>query len=143
MADPTSEPSDPPSSPDWARPIVHFEIMAVDADAQRAFYTELFQWAIGEGPIMGIEAGLGAPEAGPAGHIRQAETSGVALYVQVRDIDASIEKVRALGGKRGLRPLRRARRPDVGTGQGSRGQPPHAGATVNAPTVMDDQAVVE
>ena len=42
---------------DWARPVVHWEIEAVDADAQRAFYAAMFNWEIGDGPIMQIPAG--------------------------------------------------------------------------------------
>ena len=83
---------------DWARPIVHWEIEAVDPERQRTFYGELFNWAIGDGPIMSIEAGIGGPEPGPAGHIRGGQRSGVTLYVQVLDIRASLEKVKELGG---------------------------------------------
>jgi len=37
---------------DWARPVVHWEIVARDAERQAAFYRELFHWEIGAGPIM-------------------------------------------------------------------------------------------
>ena len=89
-----------PSNPgaDWARPLVHFEILARDPVAQRAFYGELFNWPIGDGPIMNFPSGLGGPEPGPAGHMRQAERSGVALYIQVRDLAASLDRVPGLGG---------------------------------------------
>ncbi|HEY5023694.1 MAG TPA: VOC family protein [Acidimicrobiales bacterium] len=83
---------------DWARPVVHWEIEALDAERQRAFYAELFNWEIGDGPIMPIGAGLGGPEPGPAGHVRQGERAGVALYVQVRDIRASLARAAELGG---------------------------------------------
>jgi len=83
---------------DWARPVVHFEIEALDAERQRSFYRELFNWDIGDGPIMAIPAGLGGPEPGPGGHLRQGDRSGVALYVQVRDIRASLDKAAELGG---------------------------------------------
>jgi predicted enzyme related to lactoylglutathione lyase len=83
---------------DWARPVVHWEIEALDAERQRAFYGALFNWDIGDGPIMPIAAGLGGPEPGPAGHVRQGERSGVALYVQVRDIAASLARAAELGG---------------------------------------------
>jgi predicted enzyme related to lactoylglutathione lyase len=83
---------------DWARPVVHWEIEALDADRQRAFYSDLFNWEIGDGPIMSITAGIGGPEPGPAGHLRQGARSGVALYVQVRDIRASLVKAADLGG---------------------------------------------
>jgi predicted enzyme related to lactoylglutathione lyase len=84
-------------SADWARPVVHWEIEASDPDAQAAFYGELFNWNVGEGPIMGIPAGLGGPEPGPAGHIRGGATPGVRLYVQVRDLRASLDRAAVLG----------------------------------------------
>ncbi len=84
---------------DWARPVVHWEIVARDADAQAAFYGAMFNWSIGEGPIAQIVPGIGGPEPGPAGHIRQGDTPGVSLYVQVRDIGASLGRASDLGGK--------------------------------------------
>ena len=83
---------------DWARPVVHWEIEARDAERQRAFYAGLFNWSIGDGPIMDIPAGLGGPEPGPAGHIREGASAGVRLYVQVRDIAASLARAAELGG---------------------------------------------
>jgi uncharacterized protein len=83
---------------DWARPVVHWEIEAHDPDRQRAFYAELFNWDIGAGPIMQIGAGVGGPEPGPAGHIRASDRSGVNLYVQVRDLRASLTRAGELGG---------------------------------------------
>jgi uncharacterized protein len=82
---------------DWARPVVHWEIEALDAARQRAFYADLFNWKIGDGFIMEIPAGIGGPEPGPAGHIRGSERSGVTLYVQVADLRASLDKSVALG----------------------------------------------
>src|SRR5688572_17860283 len=83
---------------DWARPVVHWEIEAIDAERQRAFYGALFNWTIGDGPIMSIDPGIGGPEPGPAGHVRQGARSGVALYVQVRDLRASLALTAELGG---------------------------------------------
>lgn len=85
-------------SADWARPVVHWEIEARDPERQRAFYRDLFNWDIGDGPIMPIPAGLGGPEPGPAGHIRAGDHAGVRLYVQVRDIAASLARTTELGG---------------------------------------------
>jgi hypothetical protein len=85
-------------SADWARPVVHWEIEARDPERQRAFYGALFNWDIGDGPIMTVAPGLGGPEPGPAGHIRQGDAPGVRLYVQVRDIKASLERAAELGG---------------------------------------------
>ena len=88
------------SGGDWPRPVVHWEIVARDPERQAAFYGELFSWAVGEGPIKAIPPGLGGPEPGPAGHIRAGGTPGVVLYVQVRDIAASLVRVEELGGQR-------------------------------------------
>ena len=82
---------------DWARPVVHFEIVARDPERQAAFYRELCHWDIGDGPFMSIPAGLGGPEPGPAGHMRQGQRSGVTLYVQVRDLRASLDRAVELG----------------------------------------------
>jgi len=85
-------------SPDWARPVVYFSIEARDAEAQRAFYRELFNWRIGDGPIMQISTGPGAPEAGINGHINAGSTPRVSIYVQVRDIRATLARAVELGG---------------------------------------------
>lgn len=82
---------------DWARPVVHWEIEALDPDHLRTFYRELFNWSIGDGPIMNIPAGIGGPEPGPAGHLRQSGRSGVTLYIQVRDLAESLAKAKELG----------------------------------------------
>ena len=91
------QPTTAPGS-DWARPVVHWAIEAVDPERQRAFYAELFTWSIADGPIMSIPAGLGGPEPGPAGHIQQGTTSRIGLYVQVHDIRASMARTVELGG---------------------------------------------
>ncbi len=88
----------PDESPDWVRPIVHWEILARDPEVQRAFYGELFNWPISDGPIMNIPSGLGGPEPGPAGHMRQSDHSGFALYIQVRDLTEALARVPELGG---------------------------------------------
>lgn len=82
---------------DWARPVVHWEIMARNPERQAAFYRALFNWDIGNGAIMQIPAGLGGPEPGPSGHIRQGDRPAVVLYVQVRDLRASLARARELG----------------------------------------------
>jgi uncharacterized protein len=87
------------SPPDWARPVVHWEIEAVDPERLRTFYGELFSWKIGDGPIMNIDPGIGGPEPGPGGHIRGGNQSRVTLYVQVRDLRDSMERATELGGK--------------------------------------------
>lgn len=83
---------------DWPRPVVHWEIEARDPQRQREFYATLFNWRIGDGPIMTIPAGLGGPEPGPAGHLRASDRSGITLYVQVRDLQESLDRTGELGG---------------------------------------------
>jgi len=84
---------------DCARPLVHWEIVARDPQRQAAFYRRLCNWEIGDGPIMEIAAGLGGPEPGPAGHIREGDRAGVTLFVQVRDLRASLAMAVELGGR--------------------------------------------
>jgi predicted enzyme related to lactoylglutathione lyase len=78
--------------------VVHWEIIATDPDRQAAFYRGLFNWDVGDGPIRAVPAGLGGPEPGPSGHIRAGDRPAVALYVQVRDLGASLGRARELGG---------------------------------------------
>ncbi len=92
-------------SGDWARPLVHFEIEALDPDKIRSFYAELFNWSVGDGPIMSIPPGIGGPEPGPAGHIRKGERSGVNLFFQVRDLAESLERAVQLGGSVTFQPF--------------------------------------
>jgi predicted enzyme related to lactoylglutathione lyase len=82
---------------DWARPVVHWEIVARDPERQAAFYRAVFNWQVGEGAVMQIPPGLGGPEPGPAGHIRRGDQPAVVLYVQVRDLHASLDRAQELG----------------------------------------------
>lgn len=84
---------------DWARPVVHWELQARDPAKQRAFYERMFNWKIGDGPIMSIPAGIGAPDADQfTGHILPGDTSRFVLYIQVLDICASMDLAKELGG---------------------------------------------
>jgi predicted enzyme related to lactoylglutathione lyase len=83
---------------DWARPVVYFSIQAVDPVRQRAFYSAMFNWDVGDGPIMQIPAGIGGPENGIGGHINGGGTAGIRLYVQVRDVRESMSRAEELGG---------------------------------------------
>lgn len=93
-----TEPDAAQPDPDWARPVVHWVIRAVDPAEQRAFYEALFSWDIEADGLMSIEAGFGGPEPGPAGHIEQAAAPGVTLYVQVRDLAETMARAVELGG---------------------------------------------
>jgi predicted enzyme related to lactoylglutathione lyase len=84
---------------DWARPVVRWEIQAREPERLREFYAQMFNWQIGDGPVMQIPVGIGGPEPGPGGHIRQGEHPGVSLFIQVRDLGASLAKAEQLGGR--------------------------------------------
>ncbi len=84
---------------DWARPVVHWEIYAKDVDKVRAFYREMFNWEISDGPIALVGAGIGAPEADQfTGHILPGDAPRVVLDIQVLDLKASMAKAEQLGG---------------------------------------------
>lgn len=84
---------------DWARPVIHWELQAKDPARQRDFYRRMFNWDIGDGPIMSVPAGIGAPDADNfTGHILPGEASRFVLYIQVRDLRESLERARQLGG---------------------------------------------
>lgn len=84
---------------DWARPVVAWEIQARDPEKLRDFYARMFNWSIGEGPVMSVPAGIGGPQPGPIGSLRQSDHPGVSLYIQVRDLRASLAKAEELGGR--------------------------------------------
>lgn len=84
---------------DWPRPVVHWELVARDPEAQADFYRRLCNWDIGDGDVRFVAPGLGGPEPGPGGHILAGERPGFVLYLQVRDIRASTALVSELGGK--------------------------------------------
>src|SRR5512145_2198544 len=84
---------------DWARPVVAVEIQAREPGKQREFYSKMFNWDISEGPIMRFGAGIGGPEPGPVGVMRESSTARVVLHIQVMDLRASLQKAEDLGGK--------------------------------------------
>jgi len=86
----------------WPRPVVHWEIQALDPQRIREFYATMFEWVMSPGPIpqiTNIAAGVGGPEPGPGGHIQPGDAGRVVLYVQVADMRASMKQAEALGGK--------------------------------------------
>jgi len=83
---------------DWSRPMVHWELQAKDADKMSAFYSAMFNWEIKPGMLRTIGAGIGAPE-DITGHIRESDTPGFVLYIQVLKLADSLAKAAELGGK--------------------------------------------
>jgi predicted enzyme related to lactoylglutathione lyase len=94
------------------QPVVHFEIMAKDADKLRSYYSDLFGWNFdSDNPMnygvvqrdgntnpegIGIGGGIGAAPEGYDGH--------VTFYIQVPDVEAALAKAESLGGSRMMGP---------------------------------------
>ena len=85
------------------QPIAHLEIMGKDALNLQKFYAQLFNWKVGEpgGPELGFYALVAGDSSGTPVGIGQ-EPSGSArttAYVQVPDLQATLDQAVALGGK--------------------------------------------
>jgi predicted enzyme related to lactoylglutathione lyase len=79
--------------------IVHFEINAKDASRVKRFYSSLFGWKYKDSEIPGIEYYV-IDGVSPGGAINpMQQEAGPVVYFDTDDIDASIGKVRELGGK--------------------------------------------
>jgi hypothetical protein len=83
-----------------ANAVVHFEVLGKDAEATQAFYGKIFDWPMekvmdtysmvrpeGENAIAG---GVGATMQGAPGHST--------FYVEVEDLQATLDAVEAAGG---------------------------------------------
>ncbi len=83
-----------------ANPVVHFEVLGKDAEATQAFYAKIFDWPMekvmdtyamvrpeGENAIAG---GVGATMEGTPGHST--------FYVEVDNLQATLDAVEAAGG---------------------------------------------
>src|SRR5215472_92999 len=84
------------------QPIVHFEIMGKDAVGLQKFYADLFSWKVGEpAPEMGFYGLVDGGSSGLAGGIGQDQDGGarVTIYVQVPDLQATLDRAVAMGGK--------------------------------------------
>ena len=80
-------------------PVVHFEIRARDVDRQRAFYSQLFGWQVGE-PDEPTQYRMVAtqPDAISGGMVPAASgTPSLSFYVQVDDLNHTLEHAQSLG----------------------------------------------
>lgn len=94
-------------------PVVHFEMPAGDSDRMADFYTSAFGWQMQRmGPEMGNYIVVTTTELSEEGRPKQpgainggfyprpeGEPSSPSLVIAVDDISASIEKIKAAGGK--------------------------------------------
>lgn len=82
--------------------IVHWELMGPDAEALTGFYTEIFDWKVEAVPgfdgynlVQAEQAGIG----GAVGKGNENMPAYQAIYVEVPDVEAHLEKIEAAGGK--------------------------------------------
>jgi predicted enzyme related to lactoylglutathione lyase len=94
------------------QPVVHFEIIGTDGEALKAYYSEMFGWEIDSNNPMnygivarddnlsangvGIGGGIAGGYEGVPGH--------VTFYVEVPDVEASLQQAVSLGGQRLMGP---------------------------------------
>jgi predicted enzyme related to lactoylglutathione lyase len=81
-------------------PVVHFEILGPDSTALQRFYGDLFDWKIDASNPMNyglVDTGEGKTSGGIASG--QNGESGVAVYIQVDDLQAALDRIEAAGGR--------------------------------------------
>ena len=85
-----------------ANPVVHWEVSGKDQKKLQEFYGELFDWKIEVHEEMGgygmVEQGEGGISGGITG-TQPGASPNVTFYVQVDDLQASLDKAESLGGK--------------------------------------------
>jgi predicted enzyme related to lactoylglutathione lyase len=81
--------------------LVHFEITTKDADRAVGFWSGVFGWQFGESVMPGMEYRMTQTADDQGGAVFESgEAAGgpLTIYFDTDDIDASIAKVRDLGG---------------------------------------------
>ncbi len=78
---------------------VHYEIAAKDVDRAQGFWSGVFGWQFGESMMPGGEYRMAqVSDSAGAALMQSDETGHPNVYLNVDDIDASVAKVRELGG---------------------------------------------
>jgi uncharacterized protein len=80
--------------------LVHFELPAQDTDRAKAFWSAVGDWQFGDSAMPDFDYFMvqTAPEQGGAVYASQGGEKGPIVYFDTDDIDASISKVKELGG---------------------------------------------
>jgi predicted enzyme related to lactoylglutathione lyase len=83
--------------------LVHFEIPAADADRAEGFWSGVFGWQFNRDAMPGFDYRLVRTGDDQGGAVMPADTagSGLRVYFDSDDIDASVAKVREHGGEAG------------------------------------------
>jgi hypothetical protein len=79
--------------------LVHFELPAQDTDRAKKFWSGVFGWEFGDSAMPGMEYYMVRTGEDQGGAIYPDDKSGMKVYFDTDDIDASIAKVRGGGGK--------------------------------------------
>ena len=81
--------------------LVHFELPAQDVTRAKDFWSGVFGWSFNDPGMAGVEYWMTQTGEGQGGAIFPSDGSmrGPIVYFDTDAIDASIAKVRALGGK--------------------------------------------
>ena len=82
-------------------PVVHFEIQSADAEKTQTFFQDVFGWHLNVIPAMGYALVDTQTESGIGGGIgvSQDGQTRVTFYVEVDDIQASLDRAAELGGE--------------------------------------------
>ena len=79
--------------------MVHVEIVAADADRAADFWSGVFGWKIGDSVMEGMDYRMFQSADDQGGAVYPGDNPGsLIVYFDTDDIDASVAKVRELGG---------------------------------------------
>ena len=82
------------------QPVVHFEIGCRNSTTTTEFYAQLFDWKMEPyGPASMISTGASTGIQGHITSLGHEPHNYVAIYLQVDDLDAYLERAGKLGGK--------------------------------------------
>jgi predicted enzyme related to lactoylglutathione lyase len=81
--------------------IVHFELVAADADRATTFWSGLFPWDVGTSAMEGFDYRMFQTGDDQGGAIYPGENPGAGpiVYFDTDDIERSVARVRELGGE--------------------------------------------
>ena len=82
-----------------AQPVVHFEIGSKDLGKICSFYSALFGWDVSEQSPFVVSAGKEDAIGGHINCLGHEPHNYVTVYVQVDDLQASIDRAVSLGGR--------------------------------------------
>lgn len=88
------------------RPVVHFEIGCRDKAKTGEFFSRLFDWQIQDaGPAGMIDTASGQGIAGHITSLGHEPNNYTMFYVEVEDVQVSLDKAVALGGTKVVGPI--------------------------------------